>query len=107
MVARVVRERTEGTTAYAIARGLNKDAVPIAQGSRAWSQASAGRAVSVLIRSVVVGHRWRRGALERVGNTHRWTDELDPVRPPDGGKSFRIDRAGQQVGELLVEPLEP
>jgi hypothetical protein len=28
VVARVVRERTEGKTAYAIARDLNKDAVP-------------------------------------------------------------------------------
>jgi hypothetical protein len=33
-----VRERTEGETAYAIARDLNKDAVPTAQGARAWSQ---------------------------------------------------------------------
>jgi hypothetical protein len=33
-------ERTEGKTAYAIARDLNKDAVPTAQGARAWSQAT-------------------------------------------------------------------
>ena len=33
VVARVVRERTEGKTAYAIARDLNKDAVPTAQGA--------------------------------------------------------------------------
>jgi hypothetical protein len=32
--------RTEGKTAYAIARDLNKDAVPTAQGARAWSQAT-------------------------------------------------------------------
>jgi DNA invertase Pin-like site-specific DNA recombinase len=32
VVARVVRERTEGKTAYANARDLNKDAVPTAQG---------------------------------------------------------------------------
>ena len=32
VVARVVRERTEGKTAYAIAGDLNKDAVPTAQG---------------------------------------------------------------------------
>jgi DNA invertase Pin-like site-specific DNA recombinase len=38
VVARVVRERTEGKTAYAIARDLNKDGVPTAQGARAWSQ---------------------------------------------------------------------
>jgi DNA invertase Pin-like site-specific DNA recombinase len=38
--ARVVRERTEGKTAYAIARDLNKDAVPTAQGARVWSQAA-------------------------------------------------------------------
>jgi DNA invertase Pin-like site-specific DNA recombinase len=31
VVARVVRERTEGKTAYAIARDLNSDAVPTAQ----------------------------------------------------------------------------
>ena len=37
-MARVVRERTEGKTAYAIARDLNQDAVPTAQGARAWSQ---------------------------------------------------------------------
>ena len=30
----VVRERTEGKTAYAIARDLTKDAVPTAQGAR-------------------------------------------------------------------------
>jgi hypothetical protein len=35
-----VRERTEGKTAYAIARDLNNDAVPTAQGARAWSQAT-------------------------------------------------------------------
>jgi DNA invertase Pin-like site-specific DNA recombinase len=40
MVARVVRERTDGKTASAIARDLNKDAVPTAQGARAWSQAT-------------------------------------------------------------------
>jgi hypothetical protein len=38
VVARIVRERTEGkTTAYAIARDVNSDAVPTAQ-VRAWSQ---------------------------------------------------------------------
>jgi Recombinase len=37
VVARIVRERTEGKTAHAIARDLNKDAVPTAQGARAWS----------------------------------------------------------------------
>jgi DNA invertase Pin-like site-specific DNA recombinase len=40
VVARVVRERTEGKTVYAIACDLNKDAVPTAQGARAWSQAT-------------------------------------------------------------------
>jgi hypothetical protein len=40
VVARVVRERTDGKTAYAIASDLNKDAVPTAQGGRAWSQAT-------------------------------------------------------------------
>ena len=40
VVARVVQERTEGKTAHAIARDLSKDAVPTAQGARAWSQAS-------------------------------------------------------------------
>jgi DNA invertase Pin-like site-specific DNA recombinase len=40
VVARVLRERTEGKTADAIARDLNKDAVPTAQGVRAWSQAT-------------------------------------------------------------------
>jgi Recombinase len=40
VVARVVRERAEGKTAYAIARDLNMDAVPTAQGARAWSQAT-------------------------------------------------------------------
>jgi hypothetical protein len=39
VVARIVRERTEGKTAYAIARDLNTDAVPTAQGARTWSQA--------------------------------------------------------------------
>jgi hypothetical protein len=34
-----MRERTEGKTAYAIARDLNTDAVPTAQGARTWSQA--------------------------------------------------------------------
>ena len=31
-MARVVRERVDGKTAYAIARDLNKDAVPTAAG---------------------------------------------------------------------------
>jgi hypothetical protein len=34
VVARIVRERAEGKTSYAIARDLNKDAVPTAQGAR-------------------------------------------------------------------------
>jgi hypothetical protein len=40
LVARLLRERTDGKTAYAIARDLNKDAVPTAQGARTWSQAT-------------------------------------------------------------------
>jgi hypothetical protein len=39
-LARVLRERTAGKTAYAVARDLNKDAVPTAQGARVWSQAT-------------------------------------------------------------------
>jgi DNA invertase Pin-like site-specific DNA recombinase len=39
VVARILRERMEGKTAYAIGRDLNKDAVPPAQGA-AWSQAT-------------------------------------------------------------------
>jgi Recombinase len=35
-----VRERVDGKTAYAIARDLNRDAVPTAQGAHAWSQAT-------------------------------------------------------------------
>jgi hypothetical protein len=35
-----VGERVDGKTAYAIARDLNRDAVPTAQGARAWSQAT-------------------------------------------------------------------
>ena len=40
VVARVVQERTEVKTAYAIARDLSTDTVPTAQGARAWSQAT-------------------------------------------------------------------
>jgi hypothetical protein len=40
VAARVVREPTDQKMAYAIARDLNKDAVPTAQGARAWSQAT-------------------------------------------------------------------
>ena len=40
VVARVAREGKEGKTAYAIARDPNRDAVPTAQGARAWSQAT-------------------------------------------------------------------
>ena len=40
VVACIVRERTESKTTYAIARDLNKDAVPTAQGACAWSQAT-------------------------------------------------------------------
>ena len=40
VVARVVREHTEGKTAYAIASDLNKHAVPTAQGASAWSQST-------------------------------------------------------------------
>jgi DNA invertase Pin-like site-specific DNA recombinase len=50
VVARVVRERTEGKTAYAMARDLNKDAVPTAQGARAWSQVTVR---ALLIREAV------------------------------------------------------
>jgi DNA invertase Pin-like site-specific DNA recombinase len=38
VVARVVREHREGKSLYAIARDLNKDAVPCAQGAAAWQQ---------------------------------------------------------------------
>jgi hypothetical protein len=40
VVARIVRERVEGKTAYAIARDLDRDVVPTAQGARVWSQAT-------------------------------------------------------------------
>jgi DNA invertase Pin-like site-specific DNA recombinase len=36
IVARVVREHGDGATAYAIARDLNRDGVPTAQGGKAW-----------------------------------------------------------------------
>jgi hypothetical protein len=49
VVARVLRERTEGKTAYAIARDLNRDAVPTAQGALAWSQAT--------VRALLMGER--------------------------------------------------
>jgi hypothetical protein len=48
----IVRECTEGKTAYAIARDLNKDAVPTAQGARAWSQATV-RAADAGRRSLI------------------------------------------------------
>jgi hypothetical protein len=51
--------------------------------------------------------RRRRGALEWVGSSHWRTDKLDPVGAPDGGELSRIHRAGQQLGELLEEPLQP
>jgi DNA invertase Pin-like site-specific DNA recombinase len=38
VVARVVREHREGKSLYAIARDLNKDAVPCAQGAATWQQ---------------------------------------------------------------------
>jgi len=40
VVARVVRERTEGKTAYAIARDLNKDAVPLTKTLPLWRTGS-------------------------------------------------------------------
>ena len=41
VAARVVRERTERKTAYAIARDLNNDAVPTAQGGApAWKEST-------------------------------------------------------------------
>ena len=40
VVARIVRERVEGKTAYAIARDLDRDVVPTAQGARVWPQAT-------------------------------------------------------------------
>lgn len=40
VVERVVRESAEGKSAYAIARDLNRDGVPTAQGGRAWAQAT-------------------------------------------------------------------
>jgi hypothetical protein len=51
VVARVVREHTEGKTAYAIARDLNKDAVPTARGAPAWSQ---GRVRALPMRDLTV-----------------------------------------------------
>jgi hypothetical protein len=38
-------EATDGKTAYAVARDLNKDAVPTAQGARAWSAKATVRAL--------------------------------------------------------------
>jgi hypothetical protein len=58
VVARVVRERTEGKTAYAITRDLNKDAVPTAQdGLRCWEENSA---YAVRVKSVRSGLCARR-----------------------------------------------
>jgi Recombinase len=62
----------EGKTAYAIARDLNRDAVPTAQGARAWSQATV-RALLMRKAFIDYGHRGLRrpnlnGALRR--STH-------------------------------------
>ena len=46
------RERPEDKMAYAIARHLNKDAVPTAQGALAWSQATV-RAADAGRRSLI------------------------------------------------------
>jgi DNA invertase Pin-like site-specific DNA recombinase len=59
VVARIVRERTEGKTAYAIARDLNKDAVPTAQGACAWSQATV-RALPMRKAFIDYGHHGLR-----------------------------------------------
>ena len=50
VVARVVRERTEGKTAYGIARDLNKDAVPTARNARSWSQSTVTLTTSSCLR---------------------------------------------------------
>jgi hypothetical protein len=64
VVARVVRERTEGKTAYAIARDLNKDAVPTAQGASAWSQST----VRALLTRAHTDHG-HRGCLAAFGRS--------------------------------------
>jgi hypothetical protein len=63
-VTRFVRERTEGKTAYAIARDLNSDAAPTAQGARPWSQATVR---ALLMRESVhyYGHRVRMHTKRR------------------------------------------
>lgn len=40
VVERVIRERMEGKTAYAIARDLNRDGEPTAHGGKRWEQAT-------------------------------------------------------------------
>jgi hypothetical protein len=72
VVARVVRERTEGKTGYAMARDLNKDAVPTAQGARAWSQATV-RALLMAGRSVVGLPVCWRTPPNTAGRWSRWT----------------------------------
>ena len=55
-VARVVRERTDGKTAYAVARDLNKDAMPTAQSARAWSASYSPRAADAGMAFIDYGH---------------------------------------------------
>ena len=59
VVARDVRERMEGNTAYALARDLNNGVVPTAQGARAWSQATV-RALLMREGFIDCGHRGLR-----------------------------------------------
>jgi hypothetical protein len=84
VVARVLRERTEGKTAYAIARDLNKDAVPMRKGARLVASygpraADAGRRSLITTVSLLATHN--RHALPTMRNQKMKPAAGDTLRP--------------------------
>ena len=49
----------------------------------------------------VRGHRRSHAPLERVRDTERWTEQLDPAGEREGRESLRVDRPGWELREVL------
>ena len=85
-----MRERTEGKTAYVIARDLNKDAVPTAQGACAWSQAT--------VRALLMREAF-------IDNGHRGLRRLQSEDDPYAELGWSVRRISRRTTERSNNPL--
>jgi len=99
-----VRERVEGKTAYAIARDLNKDAVPTAQGARACGRVGGVHGWSLpLGRSSVLQCDSRMVVIHKVGMPARGATAWVMPRPVQAVATPVAARAANAAGATSLE----